>query len=425
MDGLRDERRREAVVITGLGAVTPLGADLQSTFAQLSAGQAAIEPLCLFDGTRHRTGLAGGLPGGRVPSTPALEELLRSRGLPPGRLSRTDRMALLAALEAWTAAGLARGPQPRGVGLFFGTSTGGMFEGEASFARLQDRRGGRCAAASFAPQPTSAPADALCRAFGLDGPTETLATACAASTMALGSALDALRAGEVELALVGGADGLCQTTYGGFNALRAVDERPARPFRPDREGLSLGEGAAVLVLETAASARARGARPIVELAGAGATCDAYHMTAPSPEAEGAARAMELALADAGLGPECVDFVNAHGTGTPHNDAAEWAALQRVFGARARVLPVTANKGAIGHLLGACGALEAAVTALALARGLVPPTPGEGPVDPAAPVDLVLGAPRALPGAQVALSLNLAFGGANAAVVLRRVGERRP
>jgi 3-oxoacyl-[acyl-carrier-protein] synthase II len=250
----------------------------------------------------------------------------------------------------------------------------------------------------------------------------TLATACAASTMAIEAALDALRGGELELALAGGTDGLCQTTFGGFNSLRAVDEQPARPFRADRQGLSLGEGAGVLVLETEAHARGRGARILARLAGAASTCDAHHMTAPEEAAEGAARAMELALLDAGFTADAVDFVNAHGTGTPHNDAAEWRALQRVLGERAGRVPLTSTKGAIGHSLGACGALEAVVTVADLGRGRVHATPGLGPVDPAAAVDLVLGTARPLARAQVALSLNLAFGGANAALVFARGAE---
>jgi 3-oxoacyl-[acyl-carrier-protein] synthase II len=224
--------------------------------------------------------------------------------------------------------------------------------------------------------------------------------------------------------LAGGADGLCRLTYSGFNALRAVDELPAQPFRADRRGLSLGEGSGILVLETAASAARRGGRALAVLAGAGSSCDAYHMTAPEPTGAGAALAMRRALADAGLAPDEIDFVNAHGTGTPHNDEAEWRALVAVFGERARTIPLTSTKGCVGHALGACGGLEALVTVLGLREGIVHPTPGGGPVDPALPAALVLGAPLELAGARAALSLNLAFGGANSAVVFKRPDAER-
>jgi 3-oxoacyl-[acyl-carrier-protein] synthase II len=418
----RPGKQRVAVVVTGVGVVSPYGAGLARLMEGLGSGRSAIGPFELFDTAGHRTRVAGHVPAGALELPAALQLFLElgSRGHAPHR-SRSEQLALVAAFEAWCAADLgAPGEHPQ-AGLFFGSSTGGLFEGEEGLWDASRRSAGRGRAARFAVQPTGAPAAALARAFGLCGPVETLATACAASTMALEAALDALRSGEVELALAGGTDGLCQTTYGGFNSLRAVDELPARPFRADRQGLSLGEGAGVLVLETEQHALRRGARPLARLAGAASTCDAQHMTAPHEQAEGAARAMELALADAGLHADDVDFVNAHGTGTPHNDAAEWRAIERVFGARARSVPLTSTKGSIGHALGACGALEAAATVADLVAGRVHPTPGAGPVDPAAPADLVLGGPRSIPGARVALSLNLAFGGANAALVFARHG----
>ena len=209
----------------------------------------------------------------------------------------------------------------------------------------------------------------------MTGAVETVSSACAASALAIEQALRAIRRGEVEVAFTGGADCLCVTTYAGFNSLRAVDERPCRPFRADRAGLSLGEGAAVLVLESLDHAMARGAAPLAELLGAGASCDASHMTAPSPDGSWAAEAMRRALADAGLDSAAIDFLNAHGTATPLNDAAEAAAIGLVFGDRARALPVEATKGVVGHLLGAAGAVEAVATIVSLRRVQVHPTPG--------------------------------------------------
>jgi 3-oxoacyl-[acyl-carrier-protein] synthase II len=227
----------------------------------------------------------------------------------------------------------------------------------------------------------------------------------------------------VTCAVAGGADSLCSLTYSGFNALRAVDDGPCRPFRADRAGLSLGEGAGVLVLEPWERALERGATPLAELRGAGSSCDAHHMTAPHPAGAGAAAAMLASLEDARLAPEAVDFVNAHGTGTPLNDSAEWRALSLVLGARAGRVPLTATKGSIGHLLGSAGAIEAVVTVQCLHEKLIHPTAGGGAVDPAIGVDLVLGVPRAIPSGAVGISTSLAFGGANTALVFVGTGDR--
>lgn len=404
--------RPPRVVVTGMGAVSPFGAGSSALWSALRAGEASMAPLKLFAAEGHRTGLAAVVP----PEALELPPELSAHGR---HLSRTDRFALISAWEAWRMAGLdLAAEQAAAWGLFFGSSTGGMFEGENGYWRMQAAGPERTHASDFRAQPNGSPADAVARAFGLGGPVEVLATACAASTMALEAALDAIRGGEVELALAGGADGMCQTTFGGFNSLRAVDPEPARPFREDRMGLSLGEGGAMLVLETEHHAKARGATILAVLEGAASTCDAHHMTAPHPEGDGAARAMNAALADADLRSSGIGFVNAHGSGTPHNDEAEAKAFARVFGDATGQLPVTSTKGAVGHMLGSCGSLEAVVTILCLREGLVHPTPGAGNVDPAAPVDLVLGEPRAVD-AGAALSVNLAFGGANAALIVSR------
>jgi 3-oxoacyl-[acyl-carrier-protein] synthase II len=279
--------------------------------------------------------------------------------------------------------------------------------------------------ALMASHPLDGPAAAVARALDVDGPVETVSSACASGALALGMALRAVRRGEVEYAIAGGSDALCLLTYSGFNALRAVDSSPTRPFRADRAGLSLGEGAGALVLEPLERALARGARPLAELLGAGASCDAHHMTAPHPQGRGAAQAIRAALRDAALDPDVVSFVNAHGTGTPQNDTSEWQALLEVFGDRAGVLPVTSTKAAVGHLLGSAGALEAVATVLCLRHRSLHSTFGAGAVDPECPVDLVVGAPRQLEDHAIALSTSLAFGGANAAVVLGTVLESYP
>lgn len=399
--------RADSIVVTGLGAVTAFGWGAAKLWDGARTGVAAIGPIARFDPTGHRTKLAAEVPldGASAPRE--------------ARASLADRFAVAAAEEALAEAGLPPGAACRSAAVFFGSSTGGMLESEEFLASLlasgpRRARGGRLATQQF-----NGPGDAVARAIGAAGPVVTVSSACASAAMAIGEALRTLRRGETDVALAGGADSLCQLTHAGFNALRSVDERPCRPFRRDRAGLTLGEGAAVLVLETAASARRRGAFPLAVLAGAGTTCDAHHMTAPHPEGTGAAEAIAIALSDAGVAPAEVDFVNAHGTGTPLNDAAETRALEAVFGDRAGRIPVTSTKALLGHLLGAAGAVEAVVTVLGLLRREVHPMPEAGEDDPEIGLDLVLGRPRSLERAECAVSANFAFGGANAAVVFRR------
>ena len=417
---------RRQVVVSGIGAVSGFGWGVEPLWAGLRAGATAIRPFVRFDSSQHRTRLAAEVPA--APPTPGATPA----GLAAGRsrLSFADRFAVAAAAEALAGAGLGEtlggeadersAPAAGAAGVFFGSSTGGMWESENYLAGVW--AGGRPPLRLLAAQQVNCPGDAVARRFGVTGPVSTISSACASGALAIGAALAAVRSGEVEVALTGGADSLCQLTYAGFNALRSVDEAPCRPFREGRGGLSLGEGAAVLVLEPLARVLARGAEPLAVLLGAGAACDAHHMTAPEPAGRGAAAALAAALADAGLEAAEIDFVNAHGTGTPLNDVAEWHALERVFGARARCLPVAATKAGVGHLLGSAGAIEALVTVLSLQRGELHPVPFAAvPVDAACPVALVAGAPLPLAGARAAASISLAFGGSNAALVFARWG----
>ncbi len=410
------------MVVTGVGAVSGFGWGVEALWRGLLAGGTAIRPFHRFPHAGHRTHLAAEVPPPPLPLAPAADgSPARDSG---GRqLSVADRFALAAAAEAVAAAGLDErlGAGEGEAGVFFGSSTGGMWEAEAYLAGLlQGRRRGGVRLHSLASQQVNGPGDCVARRFAVSGPVQTVSSACSSGALSIGAALESLRAGEVEVALAGGSDSLCQLTYAGFNSLRAVDEEPCRPFRAGRAGMSLGEGAAVVVLEPLARALGRGARPLAELAGAGGACDAHHMTAPEPHGTGAAAAIAAALADAGLGAEEIDFLNAHATGTQLNDAAEWQAMERVFGARSRQLPVMASKAGIGHLLGSAGAIEAVVTVLALCRGeLHPAPPAVEPVDPDCPAALVAGRPLRLPAARAAVSTSLAFGGANAALVFRR------
>jgi 3-oxoacyl-[acyl-carrier-protein] synthase II len=424
---MQREQRSRLVAVTGMGAVCGLGWGVDALWAGLRAGRSRVGDFHRFDHSRHRTHLAAEVADPPAELAAGDPTLFADR-----RLSVADRFALFAAGEAVAQAGLA-GLDLEAAGVFFGSSTGGMFEGEIFFAEfLQENgkhRGGRIA--SLASQQVNGPGDAVARALGATGPVETLSSACASGALALGLALDAVRSGEVEIAVAGGSDSLCQLTYAGFNALRSVDEVPCRPFSPGRAGMSFGEGAAVLVLEPLERALARGAEVLAVLSGAGASCDAHHMTAPDPSGKGAAAALAAALADAGLDAGAIDFVNVHGTGTALNDAAEWRALEAVFGARAAAIPLIATKGVVGHLLGCSGSLEAVATILCLRHGELHPVPAvpagescampEGVREelPALAAAVVTGAPLPMPGARAAVSTSLAFGGSNAALVFSR------
>lgn len=427
-------RDRARFVITGLGAVSAYGWGVDALWNGLLSGRTAIGTLGCFAGEGHRTDVSaevGDPPAGVAERYPEWEEL-----------SRAERFARVAVDEAVGQAGgraALIGDAPELVGVFFGGSTAGMVESEEVFRPSGELSEGDPLRdpelRMLASQPLDVPAATVARHLGAGGTVVTVSSACASGTQALGVALDALRAGEVEVAVVGGADSLCRLTYAGFNSLRVVDERACRPFRAGRAGMTLGEGAGVVVIEPEKRVRARGGRAFATLLGVGNSCDAHHMTAPHPEGLGAALAVERALRDAGLPADVstLAFLNAHGTGTPLNDLSEWRGVASVFGGDASRVPLTATKASVGHLLGSSGAIEAVVTALSLDRATVPPTPRTvvepgGPdeeIDPETPGRLVLGEALEIDfpddGARsVALSTSFGFGGANAAAAFGRV-----
>lgn len=386
-------------VVTGLGAVSPFGLGVKRFWDGLGAGACAIGPLTLFAPTGLRCAIAAELPD-----------------VPPGsaRRSRADRMALAAAREALEDAQLTAGERA-GAGLAVGAVGGGMLEAEAWYwARaMGDERDGRGAVRAVLP---SAHAEAIAGTLGVLGPRETIVTACSSGAAALAVGADLIADGAADVVLAGGADAITRICFLGFDALRLLDPAPCRPFDRTRRGMSIGEGAAFVVLEEAGRARARGARVRAELAGYGMTTDAHHVTAPHPEGDGMVRAMRAALAMAGIGPRAVGYVNAHGTATPQNDRVEARALREVFG-EGGVL-VSATKSMIGHTMAAAGALEAVATVLALEHGLVPPTAGLTALEPDMAFDCV---PRVARPARFehAVSNSFGFGGQNLTLVLRR------
>jgi 3-oxoacyl-(acyl-carrier-protein) synthase len=386
-----------SAVITGSGVVSPLGTGLTAFWSGLVAGRTAIAPILRFR--------ADDLD----PATAAEVE-----GTCGDESDRAGMFAVAAAEQALAAAHLRpTAVDPARLGVALGTTLGGMEIFEAWDGAVA---GGDPPPARLERVPYFAPATRVAAALSARGPVVTTQLACASGTEAIALAADWVRAGRADVVLAGGTDLLCRFVVAGFNSLRATAE-VARPFDRDRRGLVLGEGAALLVIEEEGHAARRGATATARVLGAGAAGDAVHMTAPDRDGGGVVRAVRAALADAGIAASEVDFVSAHGTGTPFNDAMEARALLDVFGKRG--VPVNSIKGAIGHTLGAAGAFEAAVCAEVIARGLIPPTAGLETVDPdCAALDLVRGEARSC-AVGVALSTSSGFAGANAAVLLGR------
>ncbi len=371
-----------SVFITGLGAVCSVGQGRAALARAIQTSDHAFEPLDLFD-----PGSAGPLPAGQVPDL----------DLPDG-LPRTHGLALLAAREALGA----DGAPPDAIVL--GVTTGGMPETED---RLMAEDGDP---AHYRLHATGSVASQLARTLGCRGPALTVSTACSSAAVALGVALRMLRWGHFERILAGGADGLCRLTYHGFGLLQLIDPEGARPLDVDRAGMTVSEGAGMLLLQIADGAPP-GAQAV--LAGAGMSCDAHHATAPHPEGRGALDAMRAALADAGLHPGDVDYVNLHGTGTRDNDLAESRAIRTLFPDCSP--PVSSTKGIHGHTLAAAGALEAVLSIEAMAQGLVPPNARCAEPDPA--LGLVPAREPVSAPIEVVLSNSLGFGGNNASIVL--------
>ena len=403
--------RDTRIVVTGIGAITAAGPNVQALRAALHGDTTCIGPLTLFatDGLKvHIAGEVRALPHAAL--------------LPPAarvRASRSDRFALVALEEALRSSGLALPfAEPARVGVAIGSSTGGMLETESFYqTRLTDRPA-RAWRARLAAATVAAPTGVVAAALGATGPRLSPSTACSSGAIALAVAAHWIRSGAADVVVAGGSDALTRMTFTGFHALQALSSEPCRPFDLHRRGLSLGEGAGILVLESAERAQRRGAPLLAEIAGAGMSCDASHPTAPHAEARGAVNALQSALQNARVGADEVDYVNAHGTGTPQNDASETFALKRVLGEAAGRIAVSSTKSLIGHLLGAAGAVEAIITILAMNDGFAPPTLHLRDPDPACDLDYVplRGRPLAI---RNAISNSYGFGGNNCSLVLRR------
>lgn len=405
-------RPKEAVV-TGIGVVCALGHDKLSFWEALRSGRSGIGPVDLFDASQYRSRIAAQVRGLDLATQPRISSW--------HRLGRCDRLGLWAADEAIHEAGLQeRGIAPGRIGIVLGAGAGGILEAERYRRELHEsrRKPRPSLLMSF---PACNLADLIGKVYGFSGPRSTIATACSSSATAIGYAAELIRSGRVDVVLTGGAESLSELTFAGFNGLRSVDRTTCRPFDRGREGLVLGEGASVLILESRERALADGMTHYGAVLGYGICADAYHMTSPDPEGEGPRRSMALALAHAGIDVSAVEYINAHGTGTPVNDRTETLAIRRLFGARADSLAVSSTKSAHGHCLGAAGAVEAAATLLALHYGMLPPTIHLQEPDPDCDLDYVANEAR-LAAIEVALSNSFAFGGNNTTLVF--AGESR-
>ncbi len=420
--------RRGPVLITGIGLVTPLGADAPTTWEGVLAGRSGVAPIDRFDASGFAVRIGAQAPD---VGASALAPRLRKYA------ARQHRFAVTAAAEALRDAGVAPGPaDAERWGCVVGS---GMLQVE--FAELADLQ--RAAAPHGTLQADRLPAAAdpiafarhqsvsglglLAQQFGIRGPLSAVHTACASGGQAIGAALRLIRRGAADRVLAGGFDSmLTPVGLASFCLLGALStdnqqpQRASRPFDRTRNGFVLGEGAGFLLLESAAAAHARGARVYAELAGAGDALSSYRITDPHPSGNGPIQAMRAALADAGEAPEAVGYINAHGTSTPMNDRSECAAIGAVFGPHSERLAVSSTKSVMGHLIAAAGAVEAALCALALRDQIAPVNANLTQRDPDCALPFVTGASRRLP-LRVALSNSFGFGGANNALVLRRAG----
>ena len=386
--------------MTGIGAVTSLARGREATWAGALAGRDGLGPLRRLDLPKEPAQLAAEI---------AWEEPL------PKRLSLCGAWSLAAldeALDGWQPA-----LDPRRMGVFQGAGTSGLPIPERYLrAQIAEAPLPRLAEAAY--QSPCTVTDGLGEAIGAEGPRSTIMNACSSSLLALGQAWERVAYGELDLAVAGGAESLCMTTWGGFSSLKAVDAKACRPFSADRAGLNLGEAAAQFILEPLEQAQRRGAAILAEVLGYGASLDAHHPTAPHPEGDGARRAMQQALAMGRLDASEVDLVSAHGTATPANDGAECKAIRAALGAAAARVSVTSSKSQFGHTLGAAGAVGAMMAALALRDQVVSPTLRLDHPDPVCDLDCTAKEAKAR-ALRAALVNAFAFGGNNVSLALKR------
>lgn len=406
------------VVITGMGAITPLGNDVETFWRNVVAGRSAVGPITLFDASGMKTRIAAEVRGFDPEAWFGRKEARR--------MDRYAQFALAATQQALQDARLDPAHVDRErVGVILGTGIGGLGSLVQGVETLMTRGPDRVSPFMVPMMLADTAPGLIAIAYGFRGPNMAVVTACASGTNAIGEAMRLIRRGDADVVIAGGAEAaILPITVAAFNVMGAIStrneepERASRPFDRTRDGFVIGEGAGILVLERLEHAQARGARIYAEVAGYGASADAYHITAPLENGEGAALAMRRALADAGLSPRDVDYINAHGTSTPLNDKSETQAIKAVFGEAAYDVPISSTKSMIGHLLGAAGAVEAIVCVRAITDGIIPPTINYEHPDPDCDLDYVPNTARRKP-VRVAMSNSFGFGGHNACVIFCR------
>lgn len=412
---------KNRVVVTGIGIVSPLGLDRRSTWTSLIAGESGVAAIAAFDPEGYQTTIAAEVkdfePEGIVGRKQAR------------RMDRFVQLAAVAALEAVEHSGIAITPNNHDrVSVMIASGIGGIITLSNQVGVLNQRGPSRISpflVPMMLPDMASGQVSIM---LGAKGPNYATVSACSSGADAIGQALEVLQEGDADVVLAGGAEAaVCPIGVAGFNACHALSTRnddpqaASRPFDAERDGFVIGEGAAVLVMESLPSAVSRGATPIVEVVGYGSTADANHITQPAPEGEGAARAMKIAIRKAGLQPDEIDYVNAHGTSTPLNDKYETMAMKGVFDEYAYNIPISSTKSMTGHLLGASGALEAAISSLAIAEEIIPPTINLQNADPECDLNYT---PNKSQHKRVnaAMSNSFGFGGHNASLTFRRYEE---
>ena len=411
----------DRVVVTGIGLVTPVGLNSESTWNSLVEGRSGIDYISLFDAEGYESRIAG-----EVDNFDASAALGRKEAK---RLDRFSQFACVAALEALEHANLNMEKEDADrVGVLIGSGVGGIIT-ISDQHKILLKRGPKRVSPFLVPMMLGDMASGqVSMMIGAKGPNFSTVSACATGADSIGEALEMIRRGRADVVIAGGTEAaICEIGVAGFNSCMALSTRnenpqgASRPFDSDRDGFVLGEGAGLLVLESLEHAEKRGANILAEMSGYGASSDAHHVTQPHPDGEGAARAMKWAIEDAGITPDKVDYINAHGTSTPLNDKYETIAMKRMYGDHAYNLAISSTKSMTGHLLGAAGAIEAAFTVLAIKNDIVPPTINIENPDPDCDLNYIPNTAKKQP-VNVAMSNSLGFGGHNASLVFERFAQ---
>ncbi|WP_423372926.1 beta-ketoacyl-ACP synthase II [Melissococcus plutonius] len=409
------------VVVTGMGAITPIGNTVEEYWENLIKGKVGFNPITKFDSKETGITLAG-----EVKEFNPQEMLDRKEYK---RMDLFSQYGLVAALQAWEDSGLSEQEiDPKRLGVIVGSGIGGMTTLQDQ-VRVMDKKGPKRVTPFFVPMViANMVAGNISIRLGAKGPSQTVVTACASATNAIGEAFEAIKNGKMDMMVTGGAEAaVCEIGISGFAALSALStstdpNRASIPFDAERTGFVMGEGAGMLILEELEHAQRRGAKILGEIVGYGNNCDASHMTAPLKDGSGAAGAIEQALTEATIKPEQVNYINAHGTSTAANDAAETTAIHSVFGDNAAKIPVSSTKSMIGHLLGAGGGVEAIACIKTLQEGVAHPTAGYQVVDPACDLDYISEGAREI-NAKYAISNSFGFGGHNAVICMKKWEEK--